>query len=44
MAEYEAGKMDISEQVHTYNAFWGWTVRVCVTVAVILALLYLFRT
>lgn len=44
MADYEPGKMNIDDQVASYNAFWSWTIKVSVLVAVILIGLYLFRT
>ena len=44
MAEYEPGKMDISEQVAGYDAFTRFVFRTCVLIAVILLLMWMFLT
>lgn len=42
MADYEPGKMDIREQKKGYDAFWEWSIRTAIVVAVILVLMYFF--
>lgn len=42
MADYEPGKMDITEQQEMYEAMWAWFWRVSIIVAAILLLMYIF--
>lgn len=44
MADYEPGKMDISNQVETYNSFWRWSLRIGIGSALLVLLVILVRT
>ncbi|MBX2853432.1 MAG: aa3-type cytochrome c oxidase subunit IV [Rhodobacteraceae bacterium] len=44
MAEYEPGKMDISEQSAGYDAFTRFVFRISVLIAVVLLMMWLFLT
>lgn len=44
MADYEPGKMDISEQEAAYSAFTLWIYRSSVLIAVILLAMYFLLT
>lgn len=42
MADYEPGRMEIEDQKEMYDAFWAWSIRTGVFVAIVLVLMYVF--
>jgi hypothetical protein len=44
MADDKPGKMDIKDHQKMYNAFWDWSIKVTLIIAIILVLMYIFLT
>lgn len=40
MADYQPGQMNIDDQKKMYDAFWKWSIRTAVVVAIILVAMY----